>query len=91
MSEGPSELGLKYFKPHYGEHLKRQLVGEGEHWKYSLAQTVMDLHNGVNRQTVNLEKVPRHQEEPIPDSSIPPAVIFATATTAFLPLQFLGN
>lgn len=62
--------------PYFLEHI----IGIGEKWENSPAQTVAQLHAGINR----------HDEKgrSIPDTGIPPKIIFATATSA-IPYAFV--
>ncbi|OGK18921.1 hypothetical protein A3B50_04595 [Candidatus Roizmanbacteria bacterium RIFCSPLOWO2_01_FULL_40_42] len=57
-----------------------RLIGEGEHWKGSLARVVMNLHDGVGRRT--LHRFPRRNSE------VPPRVVFVTARSA-IPYAYL--
>lgn len=50
------------------------MIGKGEKWNKSLAQAVMNLHDGIHRRD--------ESKEPMPDTKKPPKVILVTATSA---------
>lgn len=83
MSEGLIELELKYLKEAPGvQDIIANMVGEGEYWDESLAQAVIYLHDGTHRQTINLNRSIRDQEEPLADIGMPLKVLFVTVTSA---------
>lgn len=71
-----NETLKKDLKAHFSDtpRVIEGMIGKGEKWDRSLAQTVMSLHDGVQRRNEN--------KEPIPDTKEPSKIILVTATSA---------